>query len=148
MADCARWASCADGPSPPSGLPIKTAAIPQVAIAHAGSCARTERNAPSSNQNEWSRATPRWRLSCTAPLQEFANSTLPRWSCELDWPAPTIGKQSMRATDRATMPARPLIDGPPVGYGVAEPEPPPGHLGGAWLAGSLAERRDVHQRGA
>ena len=26
-----------------------------------------------------------------------------------------------------------------------EPDPPHGHLGAGWLAGSLAERRDAHQ---
>ena len=29
-----------------------------------------------------------------------------------------------------------------------EPDPPHEHLGGGWLAGSLAERRDAHQHGA
>jgi hypothetical protein len=29
-----------------------------------------------------------------------------------------------------------------------EPDQPHEHLGGGWLGGSLAERRDVHQRGA
>src|SRR6266545_3000896 len=110
MATCARWADCGEGPSPPNGLPIRTAAIPQVAIAHAGSCASTVRKALSSNQNEWSRATPRWKVSCTAALQEFAKSTLPKWSCDLDWPAPALGKQSIRETDRARMSARPFID--------------------------------------
>jgi hypothetical protein len=32
-------------------------------------------------------------------------------------------------------------------YRDREPDPPHAHLGGGWLAGSLAERRDVHQRG-
>ena len=29
-----------------------------------------------------------------------------------------------------------------------EPDPPHSHLAGGWLPGSLAERRDAHQRGA
>ena len=29
-----------------------------------------------------------------------------------------------------------------------EPDPPHGHLGGGWLAGSLAERHDAHEHGA
>src|SRR4029453_7893031 len=29
-----------------------------------------------------------------------------------------------------------------------EPDQPPGHLGGGWLPGSLAERHDAHQHGA
>src|SRR4030095_12535765 len=29
-----------------------------------------------------------------------------------------------------------------------EPDQPQGHLGGGWRAGSLADRRDTHQRGA
>ena len=53
--------------------------MPQVAIAHEGSCASTSRKAFSVSpyRNECSMATDRWKDSCTAGLHEFGKSTVP-----------------------------------------------------------------------
>jgi hypothetical protein len=70
---------------PTKGFDIRMAAMPHVAIAQDGSRARISRKAfsVSAYLNERSIATARWKLSCTAGLQESWKSTLPSWS--LDW---------------------------------------------------------------
>src|SRR2546426_1664831 len=98
MAACARSAHSFDGPRPASGLDIRMAATPQVAMAHDGSWAITSRNAFSVSpyRNECSIATEVWKLGCTAGLHEFWKSTLP--SCSLGWASPPLGTWSTRET--------------------------------------------------
>src|SRR3954469_25483501 len=57
-------------------------AVPQCAIAHAGSALATAAKvfAPSAYQKECSKATPRWKRGCTSALQEFEKRTVPSFS--------------------------------------------------------------------
>ena len=56
--------------------------MPQVAMAHDGSCVNTSRNvfSPALYQNECSIATPRSNCACTLASQEFGKLTLPSFS--------------------------------------------------------------------
>jgi hypothetical protein len=60
-------------------LPTSTVAIPQVAMAQAGSWASASRNAcsPAMNAKEWSSATPRSKLSWASGAHELAKATVP-----------------------------------------------------------------------
>jgi hypothetical protein len=64
------------------GLLKSVMAVPQCAIAHAGSALATAAKvfAPSAYQNECSKATPRWNRGCTSALQEFEKRTVPSFS--------------------------------------------------------------------
>ena len=72
------------GLSPPNGLPQRLSAMPQWAIAQAGSRARISSNAlmASGNQNECRSATPLLKSSFTAAAHDVSNFTLalPIWS--------------------------------------------------------------------
>src|SRR5215470_8495814 len=94
MAACARAAPSGDGPTPASGFDMRMAAMPHVAMPQDGSRTSTSRNDFSASlyQKECSMATERWKLACTAGLQELAKSTLPSWS--LDWLSEERGKAS------------------------------------------------------
>ena len=72
----------AKNPAPARGLDIRSAAIPQVAIAHEGSCASTSRNifSPALYQKECSMATPRSNWACTLGSQDVGKLTLPSLS--------------------------------------------------------------------
>src|SRR5215813_8402036 len=83
---------------PASGFDMRMAAMPHVAIPQDGSWISTSRNdfPASLYQKECSMATERWKLACTAGLQELAKSTLPSWS--LDWLSEARGMASTRAS--------------------------------------------------
>src|SRR5215470_15905963 len=99
MAACARAAPSGEGPMPASGFDMRMAAMPHVAMPHVGSCTSTSRNDFSASlyQKECNMATERWKLACTAGLQELAKSTLPSWS--LDWLSEERGMASIKASN-------------------------------------------------
>ena len=80
---CSASFGCA--PIPLSGFNIKREAMPQYAMAQAGSFASTLRKAcsPAPNQNECSIATALASSACTAGEHEFEKLTVPT----LPWPA-------------------------------------------------------------
>ena len=64
--------------------------MPQVAMAHPGSCASTSRKAlsPSANENECNSATARVNFACTAGWHDVGNDTSPSCSGGLPGESP------------------------------------------------------------